>query len=285
MGYDPNSFTDYEKLLLLGRLLPLVQKSMHLIELAPKATGKSYLFENISPKVRLISGGNVTPAVLFVNNASGQWGLLARFSVVTLDEVQTLKFERPEEIVGGLKGFLANGKLTRGGLHETASDSSLVMLANIKLDSEQNPLSGDDLVSELPSFLQETAFLDRIRGILPGWRIRKLNPSSFAETIGLKADFFGDALIALRDDLAMDQEGARLLPRISSHMYKRNAESIQIIATGMMKILFPDGQLTSEEYTKFCLEPAIEMRQLVWNQLYRRDPEYRQWDQTLTMAG
>ena len=103
MGYNPAALLEEEQLFLLCRLLPLVQKSLHLIELAPKATGKSYLYENISPRVRLISGGNVTPAVLFVNNANGQWGLLARFAVVVLDEVQTLKFEKPRKSWGALR--------------------------------------------------------------------------------------------------------------------------------------------------------------------------------------
>src|SRR5437016_3426072 len=122
--------------------------------------------------VRLVSGGNVSPAVLFVNNANGLPGILARYAVVVLDEVQTLKFEKPEEIVGGLKGYLANGRLTRGGLHELASDCGLVMLANITLDERQLPVS-DPIIRELPVFLQETAFLDRIRGIIPGWELRK----------------------------------------------------------------------------------------------------------------
>ena len=85
MGYNPKVFTEDEQTLLLCRLLPLVQKNMHMMELAPKGTGKSYIYENISPRVRLLSGGNVSPAVLFVNNMSGQWGLLARFSVVVLE--------------------------------------------------------------------------------------------------------------------------------------------------------------------------------------------------------
>lgn len=157
MGYNPDAFTEEEQMFLLCRLLPLVQKNMHMIELAPKGTGKSYIYENISPRVKLVSGGNISPAVLFVNNMTGQWGLLARYSVVVLDEVQTLKFEKPEEIVGGLKGFLANGRLTRGGLHETASDCSMILLANISLDNQQQPVS-EPLVRELPAFLQETAF-------------------------------------------------------------------------------------------------------------------------------
>ena len=281
MGYNPEAFTKEEQGLLLCRLLPLVQKNMHMTELEPKATGKSYLFENISPRVRLISGGNVSPAVLFVNNANNQWELLARFAVVALDEVQTLKFERPEEIVGGLKGFLANGKLTRGGLHETSSDCSLVMLANIRLDERQNPVAGDRLVDELPKFLQETAFLNRIKGILPGWKIRKLAPECFADTVGLKADFFGDALVALRNDLSIDQMVGRRVGLVGARVYKRNLESIQSIASGLVKILYPHGDVSDQDLEKYCLQPAIAMRQLIWNQLYRLDAEYRQWDKLL----
>ena len=85
MGYAPDAFSEAEQNLLLCRLLPLVQKNCHLLELAPKGTGKSYVYENISPLVRLVSGGNISPAVLFVNNATGQFGLLARYAVVVLD--------------------------------------------------------------------------------------------------------------------------------------------------------------------------------------------------------
>jgi ATP-dependent Lon protease len=280
MGYNPEAFSEDEQLVLLSRLLPLVQKNLHLMELAPKGTGKSYLYENINPRVRLISGGNVSPAVLFVNNASGQWGLLARFAVVVLDEVQTLKFQQPEEIVGGLKGFLANGVLTRGGLYQTASDCSLVLLANISLDEQQRPLR-DLLVEELPPFLRETAFLDRIKGIVPGWQTQKLTSHSFAESMGLKADFFGDALLALRDELSADQYAARRIHLIGDRPYKRNHESVRSLASGMMKILFPDGNVSDENFTRYCLKPAIKMRQLIWDQLYNLDAEYRQYERQI----
>lgn len=280
MGYNPAAFTPDEQLLLLCRLLPLVQKNMHLIELAPKGTGKSYIYENISPSVRLISGGNVSPAVLFINNATEQWGLLARYSVVVLDEVQTLRFEKPEEIIGGLKGFLANGQLTRGGLHETASDCGLVLLANITLDAQQKPLH-DLFVRELPEFLQETAFLDRIRGLIPGWEIRKLSSNCFAQGVGLKADFFGDALLALRDDLEHDQRVARRIELLGSRIYKRNEDGVRFIASGLLKILFPHGQLSTADFERYCVEPACRLRQLVWNQMQALDGEYRQYEETI----
>jgi ATP-dependent Lon protease len=280
MGYNPNAFEEEEQLLILCRLLPLVEKNMHIMELAPKGTGKSYIYENVSPRVRLVSGGNVSPAVLFVNNMTGQWGLLARFGVVVLDEVQTIKFEKPEEIVGGLKGYLANGRLTRGGYHETASDAGFVLLANIALDEQQQPLS-NPIVKDLPEFLQETAFLDRIRGLIPGWKIPKLSSNCFANSVGLKSDFFGNALFELRNDLSHDQYCARRLELKSAKPYKRNDDAVKMIASGLLKILFPDGLLSDYEFKRFCINPAIELRQHIWNQLQILDGEYRQYEREI----
>ncbi len=277
MGYSPAAFTEEEQTLLLCRLLPLVQKNMHMMELAPKGTGKSYIYENISPRVRLLSGGNVSPAVLFVNNMTGQWGLLARFAVVVLDEVQTLKFEKPQEIVGGLKGFLANGRLTRGGLHETASDCGLVLLANITLDNQQRPIM-EPLVRELPEFLQETAFLDRIRALIPGWRLRKLSGECFAHGVGLKSDFFGDALLEMRNDLELDQWCARRIHLTGAKVYKRNEDAVQSIASGLMKIMFPHSEVSETEFEFYCVRPARLLRQGIWSQLQNLDGEYRQYE-------
>ncbi len=280
MGYNPNEFDEEQRAVLLARLLPLVQNSLHIMELAPKGTGKSYLYENISPQVRLVSGGNVSPAVLFVNNNSGQWGLLARFTVVVLDEVQTLKFQNPDEIIGGLKGFLANAKITRGGLHEVGSGCGLVLLANILLDERQRPVR-PFLVDELPPFLRETAFLDRIRGIIPGWKAAKLSGTSFANSYGLKSDFFGDALLALRNDLTIDQYVKKRVIFTGTRSYTRNEDSVRSMASGLMKIQFPDGNVSDLDFQVHCLSPAVEYRQLIWEQLYRLDAEYRQYDQDL----
>ncbi|MEO0073391.1 MAG: BREX system Lon protease-like protein BrxL [candidate division WOR-3 bacterium] len=279
MGYAPESFSPQQKILLVMRLLPLVQKSMHLVELAPKGTGKSYVYENISPHVRLLSGGNVSPAVLFVNNASGQWGLLARFAVVVLDEVQTLKFERPKEIVGGLKGFLANGRLTRGGMYETASDCGLVLLANIALDDRQQPVRYP-YVGELPEFLQETAFLDRVKGLIPGWELPKLQSKHLACSVGLKSDFFGDVLLALRNDLGPDQLCKQRI-HVEGAAAIRNENAVRDIASGMTKILFPHGEFTDRDFYRYCVKPAVRLRQLIWEQLYDLDPEYRQYGREL----
>ncbi|WP_192822481.1 BREX system Lon protease-like protein BrxL [Rufibacter sp. LB8] len=280
MGYNPDFYSPEQQMLVLARLLPLVQKHTHLIELAPRGTGKSYVYENISPQVRLISGGNVSPAVLFVNNTNGQGGLLTRYAVVVLDEVQTLKFESPAEIVGGLKGYMANGRITRGGLHEFASDCSFVLLANITLDSQSKPVN-DPITQELPSFLQETAFIERIKGLIPGWEIPKLEQNSFALGFGLKADYFGDILVALRSHhSASDTFCARNID-LGERAYHRNKEAVTTLASGYMKLLFPHVQPTLAEFYTHCLKPAIKLRQGVWNLLYSQGGEYRKFDRAI----
>lgn len=281
MGYNPTAYTDDEQTLMLARLLPLVQKNMHLMELAPKGTGKSYIYENISPRVRLLSGGTVSPAVLFVNNANGAPGLLARYSVVVLDEVQTAKFEDPAQIIGGLKGYLANGLITRGGLHELPADAGFVLLANITLDDQLRPVKSP-AVSELPIFLQETAFIDRIRGLIPGWELPKLTSDSFAQGSGLKADYFGNILIALRDDLSADTYCTEHV-QLGGRAYRRNEESVRALASGLMKLQFPHGEVSSKEFQTYCIQPALKLRQGIWDQLYTLDGEYRnKFDRLIT---
>ncbi len=280
MGYNPEAFTPAQQLLLLCRLLPLVQHNMVLAELAPKGTGKSYVYENISPRVRLVSS-SISPAVLFVNNASGQWGLLARFALVVLDEIQNLRFTDAPAIISGLKSYLANGTITRGGQNQVKSTCGLVLLANITLDSDQQPIF-NPIVKELPEYLQETAFLDRLRGIIPGWELPKLSQKSFAQGTGLKADYFGDVLLELREDISADQYVARRVAMTGNSVYRRNEESIQSIASGLMKILFPHGTFTDEEFCTYCLNPARNLRQLVWDQMRQLDGEYRQYDARLS---
>lgn len=137
------------------------------------------------------------------------------------------------------------------------------------------------LIQELPEFLQETAFIDRLRGILPGWKIRKLGSASFAQGVGLKADFFGDALLALREDLTANQQVKRMVALRGERLYKRNEDAVHAIAAGLMKLQFPDGKVTPDELEFYCVRPAVELRQLVWEQLYMLDAEYRQYDERI----
>jgi ATP-dependent Lon protease len=277
-GYNPSAYNITQQIWVLTRLLPLVQKNMHLMELAPKGTGKSFIYENISPRVRL-TAGNITPAVLFYNNKTGQPGLLARYDVLVLDEIQRIKFEQPENIISNLKTYLANGRITRGGLADIPSDCGLVLLANISLDREQRPLH-DLVIRELPVFMHETAFLDRFRGIIPGWKIPKFHQGCVAQGVGLKADFFSDTLTAMRYETQYD-EWVKNRIVFDSKMTIRDQMAVISNASGLLKILYPDLCVRRDAFYNFCVMPAVEMRQIVRDQLWQLDEEFHQYDREL----
>jgi ATP-dependent Lon protease len=272
MGYNPNFYSPEQQMFLLTRLIPIVQERVNLIELAPKGTGKSFVFLNLSRYVRLISGGKVTAAVLFHNNTTNQTGLLARFDVVVFDEAQTLSFDNPGEVVGVLKDYLESGRFSRGGKHQTTATSGIVILANIPLSSDGQPRF-DNLFLNLPNFLRETAFIDRIHAILPGWELPRIQKPAISQNVGFKADFFGEALHALRHRAGFSEfittEG-----QILGTKDVRDHNAITRLASGYMKLLFPDLQMSHQDLVEYCLRPAARLRQMVRDQLAILDPEY-----------
>jgi len=277
MGFNPQhpSYDQEAKTWILARLLSLVESNYHIIELAPKGTGKSFFFENISSKVTLISGGKVTPAQLLINGRTKEVGLLGRHEVVVLDEVQSLTFDNPEEVIGPLKNYLASGRYNRSGFADIASDCGLVMLANIELDEQLQPRNEDNLIANLPKFFAETALLDRLLGIIPGWKIPKFQREMAASQVGLKMDFFGEALLSLRHD-------NRFMSYVQQHTHFeknvtiRDQNAILKSASGFLKILYPHLELTLMDYERDCLEPACKLRQAIRNSLYYLDDEFKQ---------
>lgn len=277
-GYNPAAYSVNEQMMILCRLLPLVQKNLHLMELAPKGTGKSHIYINISPRVYLTSG-NLTPAVLFFNNATEQPGLLARYDVIVIDEVQKIRLENPGEMISNLKIYLENDTIRRGGKVDIPSDCALVILANIPLSESQQPDS-ELVVETLPEFMRETAFLDRFRGIIPGWKIPKFHQGCIASDVGLKADFFSDTLTAMRHE-TRHEEWVRNRVVFPEQTGIRDQRAVTGIASGLLKILFPDFDVTPDSFRNYCLTPAVELRQIVRNQLWQLDPEYRRTDKQL----
>ena len=271
IGYYPKAYSPSQQLLLLVRLLPIVQNRINLIELSPKGTGKSWIYINLSRYIRMVSGGKVTPAVLFYNNATNLPGLLVRHDVVVLDECQSISFENPGEVIGILKGFLEAGYFTRGR-QKVTSEASMVMLANIPVESSGRPRN-ENLFENLPAFLRETAFIDRLHGILPGWDLPKFNSNMISKGVGFKADFFAEVLHILRDK-------AGYLEYIQNNCTV-NSDSIRDkiaiwrLAAAFLKLLFPDLNVTQEELYEYCLKPALNLRQRIRNQLTLLDPEYK----------
>jgi ATP-dependent Lon protease len=272
MGYNPEAYSVTQQMHMLTRLVPLVQERVNMIELAPKGTGKSFVFLNLSRYARLVSGGKVTAAALFYNNSTRQPGLLTHYDLVIFDEAQSLSFDNPGEIIGVLKDYLQSGSFSRGGTQKIEAGAGLMLLANIPLDEYKRPRH-ENLFAELPPFLSETAFIDRIHGILPGWELPRIERSFIATGIGFKADYFGDVLHHLRNRAGFEQI-VQHYNTITGTSDQRDLIAITRLAEGFCKLLFPHGQVSQSDFTEYCLKPAVQLRQRVRNQLALLDPEY-----------
>lgn len=278
LGLNPGPYTRREKLLLLSRLVPLVETNSNCIEMAPRETGKTYLYRNISYYSHVLSGGKVTRAGLFINLASGRIGLVGTRDAVVFDEVAKVEFSNPQEMVGVLQGYMQDGKFGIGVRQEVAF-ASMVLVGNLDVQAQLPHEKYGDLFEMLPAFLREEALLDRIHAYLPGWEIPKITPGSYAEGYGFVSDYFSEVLHLLRGKEVIGALSKRFelrdLAGTPAGITGRDERAIHKTLSGLVKVLYPDGEVTDEELEELLLL-AVELRQRVRNQLHLMAPgEYQ----------
>lgn len=273
--FNPEAHSLPQKLLLLARIIPLVQPRVNVVELAPKGTGKSFVFDNISRYAAVIPGGKLSAPSLFYNSSSKQIGLIPRYDVVVVDEIQKIQTDAAGEAMAGLKMYLESGRYRRATGDMGTSEAGFVMLGNITLTEERLPFfHSKGIFKELPSALQESAFIDRLHGLLEGWFMPRINRNTPSNMLGFKGDFFGEVLHELRPRLEFADYVSHSL-RLPSCEDMRDNKAIARIAEGYLKLLFPDLNVTDEEFIEFCVNPALRMRQQIRDELSKIDPEYR----------
>jgi len=273
MGFNPSIYTERQKLILLTRMLPFIEARVNLVELAPKGTGKSFVYDNLSRYARVVSGGKVSPAVLFHNLSSNTPGLVTRYDAVVFDEVQSIAGDAAGELIAGLKVYLESGKFSRGKT-EATSEAGFVMLGNITLDTDHRPLYEDQgIFKEIPNFLQETAFIDRIHGIIPGWEMPRVSKDTPSRCLGFKGDFFAEVLHRMRSGVRYG-DFVKMNMKLEGCNDLRDRKAIMRLASGYLKLLFPDLNATPEEFREQCVVPAVELRQRVRDELHKMDSEY-----------
>jgi len=273
MGFNYNLYSERQKILLICRLVPMVEPRYNLVELAPKGTGKSFVFENMSRYVAVRSGA-ISPAVLFFNDSRKTPGLITRYDSVVIDEAQKVKADTSGELTALLKSYLEAGRFARGSASSINAEAGLVMLANIDLDHNKRPLNEQiGLFRVFPNFLRETAFIDRFSGLLPGWDLPRISKDTPSKAIGLKGDIFGEILHSLRSDISY-RDYVKTNMELQNCDDMRDSKAVEAGATGLLKILFPDQDPTEEEFYLYCANPALELRQRVRDELCKLDREY-----------
>lgn len=272
-GFD----TITKKLLFLSRLLIFVEPNLNIIELAPKGTGKSYIFGNLSKYNWMFSGGIVSRAKLFYDVGRRSSGIIEQYDFITLDEIETIKFSDENELQGAFKNYLEDGKFTVAN-YKGVSSAGMMLLGNIQLTSSLMPLHNKYFIA-LPKFFHPSALLDRFHGFIEGWKLIRINEDLIVKGYTLNVEYFSEILHTLRNSPKYSFIVSELID-IPKGADKRDTKAIVKLATAYLKLLFPHvegvDEIDKKDFLNFCLKPAIEKRQIVRKQISLIDAEYKE---------
>jgi ATP-dependent Lon protease len=273
IGLNPEEFTFRSKLIQLTRLVPFVENNYNLIELGPKGTGKSHIFSELSPHGMLISGGEVSKAKLFVNNSTGDIGLVGYWDVVAYDEFAGKTKRVDRGLVDIMKNYMANKSFSRGTQVYGAS-ASMVFVGNTD-HTVPYMIKHSDLFDALPKDYYDTAFLDRLHAYIPGWEVQKLRNEMFTSNYGFIVDYLAEVLKDLRkEDRTHDYSK---FFELSNSITTRDKTSIAKTYAGLLKVIYPHNEIT-ENNAKELLDFAIENRKRVKLQLQKMDETFEEVD-------
>lgn len=278
MEYDPDGFTNMtQKMEFLTRLLIFAEPRLNVIELAPKGTGKSYVFGNLSKYGWLVSGGKVTRAKLFFDKTKQQNGIIKNHDFTVFDEIQTIVFQEPAEIQAALKSYLESGKTTIDN-QEFTSECGLMLMGNIPLTEQHRPVS-PFYFNSLPENFRESALLDRFHCFIEGWLLPRINTSMIFKGWTINVEYFSEIMHTMRTQNIYNQIYDELV-EIAPNTDTRDSKAVKRIATAYMKLLFPHWRtvedVNKQEFEIFCLNPAIHRRGIVKQQCHYIDPEFKQ---------
>lgn len=281
IGIDPDWLAERSKKLngdkngrrlkfhILSRFLPLVQSNYNSIELGGRSTGKSYFYSEFSPYSTLLSGGQASTATLLYNNQRKQVGAVGFWDNVAFDEVAKMKI-KDADTVQIMKDYMANGRFSRG--REVTGYASFSFVGNFDLNIPRIVNSYDhDLLVTLPEAF-DLAVIDRIYNYIPGWEIPKIDDSAYNNNFGLITDYMSEALhyLFVHDSDYVGIVNTRL--KKGDNIEGRDNRALQKTISGFIKLLFPTGQPTDEEFDEI-VEYAIEGRRRVKEQLNKRKPD------------
>lgn len=281
IDYNAEGYKDEnEKLAMLTRLLPFLEKRLNLLELAPKGTGKSYVFGNLSKYGTLTDGGKITRAKMFYDTSRHKPGFIVGTDYVAIDEVKLVTFNDVNEMRSIMQGYMERGRFNIGG-YEGESSAGVVLLGNIDINNMDEYKS---MFNELPSLFQESALVDRIHGFIKGWDIPKMSDDLKVSGWALNTEYFCTIMHMLRDDVSYRAIVDEIV-KVSDNAYVRHTEAVKRIATAYLKLLFPNVRSADDvdvhQFNRYCLRPAIRMRKNIWRQLSILDSEYKNDDKLM----
>ncbi|WP_181308263.1 protease Lon-related BREX system protein BrxL [Rufibacter sp. XAAS-G3-1] len=266
VGMEPTALSERAKNVLLVRMIPFVERNYNAVELGPRGTGKSHLYQQISPYSHLVSGGKTTVSKMFVNLGSGERGLVCKYDVVCFDEVSGVSFDQKDG-VNIMKGYMESGEFSRGK-EPIRADGGVVLVGNFDVDVEHQQRVGHLFGPLPPEMRDDTAFMDRIHAFVPGWDFPKLNKAYFTDHFGLVSDFLAECWTRLRDNSRISS----VLPRVDfgGAMSGRDTTAVYKTMNGLLKLMQPNPEEPiSDELLEWAVKVSLEYRRRVKEQQKR----------------
>jgi TIGR02688 family protein len=267
IGIEPTGLSERQKNALLLRMVPFVERNYNLVELGPRGTGKSHLFQQVSPYAHLISGGKATVAKMFVENtARGRRGLVCQYDVVCFDEVSGISFDQKDG-VNIMKGYMESGEFSRGK-ESIRADGSIVLVGNFDVDVEHQQRVGHLFGPMPPEMRDDTAFMDRIHAFLPGWDVPKINKDLVTNHFGLVSDFLSECWSQLRNQSRVSELQNRVF--FGGALSGRDTNAVNKTVSGLLKLLYPSSDTpVPDEDMEWAVRIAMEVRRRVKEQQKR----------------
>lgn len=266
VGIEPSKIDEKAKNVMFVRMIPFVERNYNMIELGPRGTGKSHLFQQVSPYSHLVSGGKATVAKMFVNMGTGERGLVCKYDVVCFDEVSGISFDKKDG-VNIMKGYMESGEFSRGK-EPIRADGGVVMVGNFNVDVKHQQRIGH-LFTPLPKEMRDdTAFMDRIHAFVPGWDFPKVDKSYFTNHFGLVSDFISECWTRLRDVNRVTSVLHRL--DYGGALSGRDTNAANKTLNGLLKLMQPDPEEPiSDELLEWAVKVSLEYRRRVKEQQKR----------------
>jgi ATP-dependent Lon protease len=266
IGLEPLQMMERQRDILLLRMVPFVENNYNMVELGPRGTGKSHLFQQISPYAHLVSGGKSTVARMFVNMATGLRGLVCQYDVVCFDEVSGVSFDQKDG-VNIMKGYMEAGEFSRGK-ESISAYGCLVLVGNFEVDVEHQQRIGHLFGSLPPEIRNDTAFMDRVHAYLPGWDVPKISEAITTEHFGLVSDFLSVCWTRLRS-----QNRASLLQgrvTFGGALSGRDQNAVNKTISGLLKLMHPSpNEPVPEQDLEWAVHLGLECRRRVKEQQKR----------------
>jgi len=266
IGFEPDRFTARAQDVLLLRMVPFVERNYNMVELGPRGTGKSHIFQQVSPYSHLVSGGKATVARMFVNNSTGQRGLVCQYDVVCFDEISGVSFDQKDG-VNIMKGYMESGEFSRGK-ESIRGTAGIIMVGNFDVDVQHQQRVGHLFGPLPPEMRGDTAFMDRIHAYLPGWDVPKMEMALLTSHFGLVSDMLAEAWTHLRDESRLSAIQGRMY--YGGALSGRDTTAVNRTISGLLKLIYPDREMRiADEDVEWAIRLAMECRRRVKEQQKR----------------